>query len=90
LGIVAAKPAQLAPATAPTLTVTVSLVAPVPPAQYMVNDQTPALIVCAGRFVKPNTEVVPLAETEHAVARTPMTWSMVDGAQPGETPLPCK
>jgi hypothetical protein len=72
-GIVATNPAQLAPATAPTLTITVSLVEPVPPVQLKVNDQTPALTVCDGRLVKPKTDVVPLAETEQAVARAPTT-----------------
>src|SRR5712692_10856577 len=58
LGTVATKPAQLAPATTPALTVTVSRVLPVPPVQFIVNDQKPELIVCAGRFVKPKTDVV--------------------------------
>ncbi len=90
LGIVATKPAQLAPTTAPAVTVTVSFVVPEPPVQYMVKDHTPALTVCEGRFVNPKMDVVPLAETEHAVARVPTTWSIVDGVQPGETPVPCR
>ena len=87
---VATKPAQLAPTTAPAVTVTVSFVVPEPPVQYMVKDHTPALTVCEGRFVNPKMDVVPLAETEHAVARVPTTWSIVDGVQPGETPVPCR
>ena len=50
------------------------------------NDHTPALTVCDGRLVKPKTDVVPLAETVHGVARAPATWSMVAGVHPGETP----
>jgi hypothetical protein len=89
-GTVATKPAQLAVADTPAVTVTVSLVVPVPPVQYIVKDQTPALIVCSGKLENANTEVVPLAETEHGVARAPTAWSIVAGVQPGETPVPCR
>jgi hypothetical protein len=70
-GMMARKPAQLPAATTPTLTATVSRVKPDPPVQYMVKDHTPALTVCAGRFVKPHTLVDPSDATEQGVARTP-------------------
>ena len=58
-GIVATNPTQLAVADTPAVMVTVSLVAPEPPVQYMVKLQTPAVTVCAGRLVNPQVVVTP-------------------------------
>src|SRR4029077_2701306 len=54
-GIVATKPAQLAVADTPTLKVTCDRGIGPAGVQYIVNDQTPAATVCAGRPVKENT-----------------------------------
>src|SRR5882672_2592300 len=56
-GMVATNRAQLAVAETPALTVTVSLVAPDPPVQYIVNVQTPAATVWVGRLVNPQVDV---------------------------------
>src|SRR5258708_25983481 len=58
-GIAATNAAQLDVADIPALTVTVSMVLPFPPPQYKVKVQTPPATVCAGRLVKPQTEVTP-------------------------------
>ena len=89
-GIVATKPAQLAVAETPALTVTVSLVFPVPPVQYMVKDHTPAATVCAGRLVNPQVDVTPPAVDwmEQGVVCVPIVWSIVVATQAGDVPLP--
>jgi hypothetical protein len=71
----------------PTLRVTVSLNVPLPPFQYMVNDQVP-VIVCAVRPANVKTDVLPFEVTEHGVARAPIVVSMVEGVQAGEAPVP--
>lgn len=59
LGTCAAKPAQLAVAETPAAMVTVSFVVADPPVQTIVNVHRPAATVCAGRFVKAQTVVMP-------------------------------
>jgi hypothetical protein len=61
LGTVATKPAQLDVAETPAAMVTVSLVLPVPPVQYIVNVHTPAATVWAGRPLNDHVVVIPLA-----------------------------
>jgi hypothetical protein len=89
VGTVATNPAQLAVTETPALTVTVSLVLPVPPVQYIVKLHTPADTVCAGRFVKPNTVVTPPDDDwiAQGVAWVPAFWSMVDVVHAGP---PCR
>jgi hypothetical protein len=87
-GIVATNGAQLAVAETPAITVTVSLVAPVPPVQYIVKVQTPAATVWVGRFVNPHVEVTPADWIVQAVARVPIVWSRAPAVQPGAVPLP--
>ena len=94
-GMVATKPAQVAVAETPAVTVTVSLVAPEPPVQYIVKVQTPAVTVCAGRFVNPQVDVTPpeadwIAQAVAVVGRVPIAWSSVLATQPGAVPLPCR
>src|SRR5437764_6254227 len=86
------KPAQVAVAETPALTVTVSMVLPEPPVQYIVNDHTPAVTVCAGRLVNPKTEVTPPDADWiwQGVACAPTVWSMVKGTHRGPTPVPCR
>src|SRR5260370_28055509 len=55
-GIVATKPAQLDVSETPAATVTVSLVRPDPPGQYIVKIQTPAATGCVERL--PNVQGV--------------------------------
>src|SRR5437879_10077735 len=91
LGTVATNPTQLAVAETPALTVTVSLVAPVPPVQNMVKSHKPAETVCSGRLLSSKTVVTPpaLDWTLHGVARDPISWSIVGTVQPGAMPAPC-
>ncbi len=59
LGTVATKPAQLAVADTPAETLTVSLVDPLPPFQYIVKVHTPAATAWAGSELNANTVVTP-------------------------------
>jgi hypothetical protein len=92
LGIVAAKPAQLAVAETPAVTVTVSLVAGFPSFQYMVKAHTPAPTVCAGRLVNPQTVLTPAAvdRMTQGVGRIPIAWFIVLATHAGDVPLPCR
>src|SRR5260370_33458193 len=56
-GMSATKTAQLDVGEMPALTVTVSMVLPLPPVQYIVKVHTPAATVWVGRLVKPHTAV---------------------------------
>src|SRR5438270_267151 len=54
------------------------------------KDQVPVIVSAAGLGVNEKVEMVPFDDTEQGVARIPVARSMVDGAHPGETPVPCK
>src|SRR6266851_5588908 len=90
--MVARNPAQLAVSETPAATVTVSLVLPLPPVQYMVKGQTPAATVCRGRLVNPQVDVTPPAAVwmAQAVVCVPIVWSSVLATHAGEVPLPCR
>src|SRR5260370_14329283 len=89
--MIGTKTAQLAVTETPTLTVTVSLVFPSPPVQYIEKLHTPAATVCAGRLVNPKTVVTPPGVDWIAQARffDPPSWSMVGASQAGAAPVPC-
>src|SRR5438132_4042317 len=89
-GTVATKAAQLAVAETPAAMVTVSLVVPEPPVQYIVNVHTPAATVWAGRLLKDQVFTTPPAADwiAHAVAWVPTAWSTVLAVQPGAVPAP--
>src|SRR5260370_13447507 len=59
LGTVATNPVQLDVSEMPALSVTVSMVFPLPPVQFIVKLHVPAATVWAGRFVNPKTVVTP-------------------------------
>src|SRR5207245_10412874 len=89
LGTVATNPVQLEVSEMPALSVTVSLVFPLPPVQYIVKLQVPAATVWAGRLVKPKTVATPPAEDWmlHGVAIDPAVWSSEGVTQSAP---PCK
>jgi hypothetical protein len=94
-GIVAVKPIQLGPATAPTRTVTVLTEFVDPPFQYISNIQMPALMVWDGKPVNDQMVVVPGlldAWIVHSVPAplTPAAMLIEKGVAHGAAPLPCR
>src|SRR5260370_40149778 len=93
--MVARNPTQVAVSETPALTVTVSLVLPLPPVQYIVKSQTPRATVCSGRLLNDQTVVTPPAvdwmlQTFAAGVLTPTAWSILVGAAHGAAPVPCR
>src|SRR5690349_12798643 len=91
-GTVGTKAVQLDVAETPAAIVTVSLVLPDPPVQYMVNVHVPAATVCAGRLLNDQVLTTPPEPDwiAHAVVCVPTAWSIVLAVQPGAVPVPCR
>src|SRR5262245_2980255 len=88
--MVATNPAQLVVAEIPAVMLTLSLVEPVPPGQYIVKVHTPAATVCAGRPVHPQVVVIPPDADWiwQAVPRIPTEESIEVAVHPGAAPVP--
>src|SRR3989442_7581906 len=85
-GMVATKPAQLGPGATPTPREIVDLGIAPAGVQYMVKDQIPAEIVCAGRLVNEKTPTASLMLQAGDLA--PAVGLIEPGVHPGAAPVP--
>ena len=84
--MVATKPTQLGPGATPTLREIVDTGVGPAGVQYMVKDQIPAEIVCAGRLVNEKTPTASLMLQAGDLA--PTVGLIEPGVHPGAVPVP--